>query len=101
MLTFLGISMIMCFMYLIMTKRLSAMVALILIPVLFALIGWGLGFHFDSLSHIEITKLGETMLDGIKKLAPTGVMLLFAIMYFALMIDSGLFDPSIKWILKK
>ena len=35
MLTFLGISMIMCFMYLIMTKRLSALVALILIPVNF------------------------------------------------------------------
>lgn len=31
MLTFLGISMIMCFMYLIMSKRLSALVALILI----------------------------------------------------------------------
>ncbi len=100
MLTFLGISMIMCFMYLIMTKRLSALVALILIPVIFALIGWGLGFHIESLSHIEVTMLGENMLEGIKKLAPTGVMLLFAIMYFALMIDSGLFDPSIKWILK-
>jgi len=100
MLTFLGISMIMCFMYLIMTKRLSALVALILIPVIFALIGWGLGFHIESLSHIEVTMLGENMLEGIKKLAPTSVMLLFAIMYFALMIDSGLFDPSIKWILK-
>lgn len=41
------------------------------------------------------------MLDGIKKLAPTGVMLLFAILYFALMIDAGLFDPPVKWILKK
>ena len=100
MLTFLGISMIMCFMYLIMTKRLSALVALILIPVIFALIGWGLGFHIESLSNIEVTMLGENMLEGIKKLAPTSVMLLFAIMYFALMIDSGLFDPSIKWILK-
>lgn len=41
------------------------------------------------------------MLDGIKKLAPTGVMLLFAILYFALMIDAGLFDPPVKWILKR
>lgn len=100
MLTLLGICMIMCFMYLIMSKRLSAIVALILIPVIFALIGWGLGFFVDSLSHIELNHLGESMLEGIKKLAPTGVMLLFAIMYFALMIDSGLFDPIIKWILK-
>ncbi|ENW82880.1 hypothetical protein F909_01156 [Acinetobacter sp. ANC 3929] len=101
MLTFLGISMIMCFMYLIMSKRLSALVALILIPFIFAIIAWGLGFYFESLSHIQLAELGNTMLEGIKKLAPTGVMLLFAILYFALMIDSGLFDPSVRWILKK
>ncbi len=40
------------------------------------------------------------MLDGIRKLAPTGVMLLFAILYFAVMIDTGLFDPAVRWILK-
>lgn len=39
-------------------------------------------------------------LDGIKKLAPIGVMLIFAILYFAIMIDTGLFDPTIRWILK-
>jgi CitMHS family citrate-Mg2+:H+ or citrate-Ca2+:H+ symporter len=88
-------------MYLIMSKRLSALVALILIPFLFAIIAWGLGFYFESLSHIQLAELGNTMLDGIKKLAPTGVMLLFAILYFALMIDTGLFDPSVRWILKK
>ena len=100
MLTVLGLGMILCFMYLIMTRRLSALVALTLIPVLFALIAYGLGFFFDSLSHIQIHELGEMMLDGVKKLAPTGVMLLFAILYFAIMIDTGLFDPSVKWILR-
>lgn len=101
MLTILGLSMIGCFMYLIMSKRLSALVALTLIPVLFALIAYALGFYFDSLSHIQLNGLGEMMLEGIKKLAPTGIMLLFAILYFAVMIDTGLFDPSVKWILKK
>lgn len=100
MLTLLGLGMILCFMYLIMSRRMSALVALTLIPVIFALIAYGLGFYFESLSHIEIAKLGEMMLDGVKKLAPTGVMLLFAILYFAIMIDTGLFDPSVKWILK-
>lgn len=100
MLTILGLAMILCFMYLIMTRRMSALVALTLIPVLFALIAYGLGFYFDSLSHIELNQLGEMMLEGVKKLAPTGVMLLFAILYFAIMIDTGLFDPSVKWILK-
>lgn len=100
MLTILGLSMILCFMYLIMTRRMSALVALTLIPVLFALLTYSLGFFVDSLSHIQLHELGEMMLDGVKKLAPTGVMLLFAILYFAIMIDTGLFDPSVKWILK-
>lgn len=100
MLTLLGLGMILCFMYLIMTRRLSALVALTLIPVLFALLAYGLGFFVESLSHIQLHELGEMMLDGVKKLAPTGVMLLFAILYFAIMIDTGLFDPSVKWILK-
>lgn len=97
----LGVGMILCFMYLIMSKRLSALVALILIPVLFAFLTCILGLFFNELSHIHFHELGPMMLDGIKKLAPTGVMLLFAILYFALMIDSGLFDPSVKWILRQ
>lgn len=40
------------------------------------------------------------MIEGVKKLAPTGIMLLFAILYFAIMIDTGLFDPSVKFILR-
>ena len=100
MLTTLGLSMILCFMYLIMSKRLVPLVALTIIPVLFALIAWGLGYFIEGLSHIELNSLGEMMLNGVKKLAPTGIMLLFAILYFAIMIDTGLFDPSVKWILR-
>jgi citrate-Mg2+:H+ or citrate-Ca2+:H+ symporter, CitMHS family len=100
MLTALGLGMILCFMYLIMSRRLIPLVALTLIPVLFALIAWGLGFFIPDLAHINAGGLGEMMLEGVKKLAPTGVMLLFAILYFAIMIDTGLFDPSVKWILR-
>ncbi|MFC0668666.1 CitMHS family transporter [Azotobacter chroococcum] len=88
MLTFLGFSKVLTFMYLIMTQRLSALVALIIVPVLFAVFG---GFAGD---------IGPMMLQGITKLAPTGVMLMFAILYFALMIDSGLFDPPVRMILR-
>ncbi|MDF2642377.1 MAG: citrate transporter, partial [Pseudomonas sp.] len=88
MLTFLGFAMVIAFMYLIMTKRLSALIALIIVPILFALFG---GFA---------TEIGPMMLAGISKLAPTGVMLMFAILYFALMIDSGLFDPAVRKILQ-
>ncbi|MDU4094410.1 MAG: CitMHS family transporter [Pantoea sp.] len=88
MLTVLGFSMVICFMYLIMTKRMSALIALIIVPTLFALIG---GFWHG---------LGEMMLNGVKTLAPTGVMLTFSILYFGLMIDAGLFDPLVRLILK-
>nr|WP_280528776.1 CitMHS family transporter [Pseudomonas salomonii] len=86
--TILGFSMVICFMYLIMTKRLSALIALILIPILFALIGG----HYAG--------LGGMMLDGVKTLAPTGVMLTFSILYFGIMIDAGLFDGLVRFILK-
>ena len=83
MLSILAFGMVATFMTLIMTKRLSALVALILVPTVFALLG---GF---------VAGLGEMMLDGVRQLAPTGVMLLFAILYFGVMIDAGLFDPLI------
>ncbi|MBP1202458.1 CitMHS family citrate-Mg2+:H+ or citrate-Ca2+:H+ symporter [Duganella sp. 1411] len=88
MLTVLAYSMVVVFMFLIMTKRLPALVALILVPVIFGLIG---GFGGE---------LGPMMLAGIKQLAPTGVMLMFAILYFGVMIDAGLFDPVVRLILK-
>lgn len=71
------------FLYLIMSKRLSVLVALIIVPMIFALIG---GFGAD---------IGEMMLEGIIKVAPTGIMVAFAVLYFGLMIDAGLFDPII------
>jgi len=88
MLTLLAFAMVATFMLLIMTRRLSALIALILVPIAFALLG---GFAAG---------LGPMMLDGIRTLAPTGVMLMFAILYFAIMIDSGLFDPAVRKILR-
>jgi CitMHS family citrate-Mg2+:H+ or citrate-Ca2+:H+ symporter len=88
MLTILAYSMVVVFMFLIMTKRLPALVALIVVPIVFGLIG---GFGAG---------LGPMMLEGIRSLAPTGVMLMFAILYFGIMIDAGLFDPIVRIILK-
>jgi CitMHS family citrate-Mg2+:H+ or citrate-Ca2+:H+ symporter len=88
MLTALGFGMVITFMYLIMSKRLSPLVALIIVPITFALAG---GFG---------TGINDMMLEGIKKIAPTGVMLMFAILYFGVMIDAGLFDPLVRRILR-
>jgi CitMHS family citrate-Mg2+:H+ or citrate-Ca2+:H+ symporter len=87
-LTALGFLMVACFMTLIMTRRMSPLVALILVPIAFGLLG---GFGAG---------LGPMMIEGVKKLAPTGVMLLFAILYFAVMIEAGLFDPGVRAIVK-
>lgn len=88
MLTILGFSMIIVFMYLIMTKRLFPLTALILIPILFAIFG---GFTAD---------LGSIIMEGVKNIAPTGIMLIFGILFFSIMIDAGLFDPLVNLILK-
>ena len=88
MLTFLAFAMVIVFMTLIMTRRMSALTALIVVPTAVAMLG---GFTRD---------LGPMMLEGIRNLAPTGVMLMFAILYFGLMIDAGLFDPIVRLILR-
>jgi CitMHS family citrate-Mg2+:H+ or citrate-Ca2+:H+ symporter len=88
MLTVLAFSMVISFMTLIMTKRMSALIALIVVPVAFAIAG---GFAAG---------IGPMMLDGVRTLAPTGVMLMFAILYFGVMIDAGLFDPAVNAIVR-
>ena len=40
------------------------------------------------------------MLSGVTALAPTGVMLVFAILFFGLMIDVGVFDLMIGAIVR-
>ncbi|WP_405608982.1 CitMHS family transporter [Streptomyces sp. NBC_00076] len=87
MLAALGFSTIGLFLLLTMTKRVSVLVALVLLPVLAALVG---GFSGD---------VGEMILTGLTTVAPTGIMIAFAVLYFTLMVDAGLFDPLIRVIL--
>lgn len=88
MLSFLGYAMIATFMALIMTKRLSPLVALTTVPIAFALMG---GFG---------PEMGDMIIEGLRKVAPTAIMVMFAIMYFGVMFDTGLFDPIIRTFLK-
>ncbi|MEV8306389.1 CitMHS family transporter [Streptomyces flavidovirens] len=88
MLTILGFIMIATFLVLIMMKKMSPIAALVLIPALFCvLVGQG-------------AKLGDYVLEGVGNLAPTAAMLMFAIVYFGVMIDVGLFDPIVRGILR-
>ena len=89
MLVLLGFAMIAVFMVLIMTKKLTPVLALIIVPTIFGLFaGAGLG-------------IGGMVMDSMKSMTSTAALLMFAIVYFGLMIDVGLFDPLVKFILRK
>ncbi|WP_129360258.1 CitMHS family transporter [Rothia uropygioeca] len=88
MIVLLGFVMILVFMALIMTKKLSPVLALILIPTIFGLFaGAGLG-------------IGDMVMDAIESMSSTAALLLFAIIYFGIMIDVGLFDKLVEFILR-
>ncbi|URZ87249.1 CitMHS family transporter [Floricoccus penangensis] len=116
MLTLLAYLMIICFMAVIMTKKMSAFTALTTIPIVFAVIAIISGqAHLtgSTKGNIKILKalagegakevpksmdihmgdLGTLILEGIKSVSVTGIMLLFAILFFSTMLDAGLFDP--------
>ena len=57
-------------------------------PIIFGLIG---GFGAE---------LGPLMMEGIQKVAPTAFLLLFAILYFGIMLDTGVFDPLTSKIIQ-
>lgn len=88
MLALLGFGMVITFMVLIMTKRLSPQIALIIIPIVFGLIAGA------------SSGIGKMMIDGVTGIAATGIMLIFGILYFGIMIDVGLFDPLVAKILR-
>lgn len=89
MLSLLGFATIVVFLVLIITKRLSVITALVLVPVV-------MGF----LAGFTPKELGEMILTGIKQVAPTGILLMFAVLYFGTMLDAGLFDPIIAAIIR-
>lgn len=88
MLAWLGIATVVSLLALILSKRLSPLVALIVVPVAAGLIG---GFGF---------KLGAFILKGIQEIAPVAGMFVFAILYFGVMTDAGLIEPVIRWLLR-
>ena len=95
MLIALGFSMIAVFMYLILSKRLTPMIALILVPLIFAVIVGAFGITGQAEEGVV-----DSIMTAIGDFAPTAVLLFFAIIFFGLMIDVGLFDPLIRLILR-
>lgn len=71
----------------ILTKKLSTMCALISVPIIACLI---LGLGGD---------MGKFMMAGIKSVAPTGAMFIFAVLFFTIMGDTGVFERIVNKIL--
>lgn len=96
--------MVIVFMALIMKKKLSPFTALIIVPLVFTLIGSLMGLYPEQALELversdiwgQVLVTGNWIRAGVTKVAPTGVMLLFAIMYFAIMLNAGVFDPITK-----
>jgi CitMHS family citrate-Mg2+:H+ or citrate-Ca2+:H+ symporter len=86
MLALLGFGVIGLFTVLVMAKKMSAVAALILVPTAVGLIA---GFGAD---------LGDMMISGIVETAPTAVFLVFALLYFLVMFECGLFEPFVRRI---
>ena len=90
--TILAWLMIAVFMFVVMTKKLSPLTALCAIPLVFAAIS----LFIPGSPAESWTDLGTWVMDGLSTTANTGILLLFAILYFSIMLDAGLFDPITK-----
>lgn len=88
MLAVLGFATLGSFMLLVMRKYLSAFTAIMLTPIVAAVIA-GKG-----------AKLGDMITNGLETVAPTAALLLFAVLYFGLMMEVKLFEPVCQAIVR-
>jgi CitMHS family citrate-Mg2+:H+ or citrate-Ca2+:H+ symporter len=87
-LALLGLATILVLLAAIMSGRVTPLVALIVVPVVASLAG---GFGLAT---------GKFVTTGIQSLAPVVAMFVFAILFFGVVTDAGMFDPIIARILR-
>ena len=83
MLALLGLSTVLLLLAAILSRRVSPLVALISVPIATALAG---GFGHE---------IGKWTTSGLQNIAPVVAMFVFAILFFGVMTDAGLFDPIV------
>jgi CitMHS family citrate-Mg2+:H+ or citrate-Ca2+:H+ symporter len=88
MLALLGLVSVVLLLALIVTRRMTPLVALIVVPIAAALVG---GFGLE---------IGKFVADGLLQMAPVVAMFVFAILFFGVVTDAGLFDPVIERVLR-
>ena len=76
------------FLVAVLSQRVSVFIALTVPPILAAVV---VG---------EGGRLGELVLAGFETVAPVAIMITFAVLYFCLMVDAGLFDPAVRRVVR-
>ncbi|WP_274570924.1 CitMHS family transporter [Neisseria leonii] len=89
MLTFIGLSIILLIVALLLTEKVSPVIAMILVPLAGALAA---GFDFGQIK--------EFYTDGTRSVIQIVIMFIFAILFFGIMSDVGLFRPLINGLVK-
>jgi CitMHS family citrate-Mg2+:H+ or citrate-Ca2+:H+ symporter len=88
MLTWLGLCTIAALLILILFRITSVLGALTLVPIAAALIG---GFG---------GRIGTFAMEGIRGVTPVAALLAFAVLYFGVMNEAGLFEPIIRFLVR-
>ena len=89
MITTLGFLMMLAIIGLILLRRISPVVAFTTLPVIVCLLA---GFNLGQ--------IGEFIKTGLITVAPTAALFLFAILFFGIMRDRGLFDPLVNLLIR-
>ncbi|WP_078428100.1 CitMHS family transporter [Alkalihalobacterium alkalinitrilicum] len=85
MLSIIGFATIITIVFLLLRGRINPIIGLVLVPIIGALIaGFGM------------TEIGGFFTNGIDRVMSVVIMFIFAILYFGIMQDAGLFDPIIN-----
>ncbi|GAB3234659.1 citrate transporter [Algoriphagus aestuariicola] len=88
MLAFWGLLTIVLLLFVVISKKTSPVIALILIPILTGVLAG------------KAAELPKMIGEGLLSIAPTGVMFVFAILFFGILLDAGTFKPIISRLLK-
>jgi citrate-Mg2+:H+ or citrate-Ca2+:H+ symporter, CitMHS family len=88
MLAALGLITILLLLFLVITKKASPVIALTLVPIV------------TGIAAGKMMELPGMIGEGLQAIAPTGVMFVFAILFFGILLDAGTFQPIIDRLLK-
>lgn len=88
-LTLIGLSVIVATVGLLMWNKVSPLVAMVVVPVIGAFVA---GFG--------IVEIGEFFESGAEQVMSVVIMFIFAITFFGILSDAGIFDPLIRFLIK-